>query len=210
LKKYFIVIVFYIIGSILVSIPVILAFHFETIGFFSYIKDIFIFKFNLLTIILFIIFFIILILADSIAINNQKVIKNNIRNIELLLGGKNNIFLNFVLCIFTGFFEETAFRGLLFSFFNIIIKLFLSGMNSLILSILLVSIIFALFHITQGWIGLVMSFIISVLFFVSIIISKTIWYAVIIHFLFNFIELSFVLPYQKKNLLEKEITVNQE
>jgi hypothetical protein len=43
------------------------------------------------------------------------------------------------------------------------------------------------------------SFVISIVFFISIFITGTIWYAVTFHFIFNFIELTFVFPYQKKN-----------
>jgi membrane protease YdiL (CAAX protease family) len=204
LKKYLFAILFYFIGCVLVTIPVVLAFIKPADRYFLFVffRDIFVFKFNPLMIIILAVLFGIIIMIDCDILIKSETVEKNVRNIEILLGQTNNIPLNFVLCLFTGYFEETLFRGILYSFILIFFQLFVQGTVPIVISVALTSMIFALFHITQGKIGLIASFIISIIFFISIFITRTIWYAVAVHFLFNFIELSFIFPYQKKKICQ--------
>ena len=202
-KKYLTAILFYIAGSIVSSIPLFLSFYFEN-EFFSYIRKLVYFNMNVFAITGLSLFFGLVILFDMFFMTKSENIKRNFRNIEMLLGTRNNILLNFILCLFTGYFEEMLFRGILYYLLYILACFFLSPVFAMIVAVSTVSITFAVFHITQGIPGLVMSFIISVVFFISIFISGTIWYAALFHLIFNFMELTFVIPYQKK-LIDKAI-----
>ena len=194
-KKYILPILFYFFGSVILTIPILIFIFFKIDNlYFKNIIDILIFKFNLFTVIFLIIVFI-LIMVFELFFFDKESFENNLRNIELLLGEKNNIFLNFILCFFTGYFEEVLFRGYLYYLVLILSKSLFFGN---ILSIILISLIFGFLHITQGKIGIIASSIISIIFFISIVISNTIWYAIIFHFIFNFVELSFIFPYQKR------------
>jgi membrane protease YdiL (CAAX protease family) len=204
-KKYLIAILFYLAGSVLVTIPVLLAFFSRQGGFeiFDFIKVVFIFKFNVFALLALILFFGLVLLSDlSIFIKTHDA-ENTIRNVTMLLGERNFISLNLILCILTGYFEETLFRVIMYSLTLILLMIILPVFIAIILSVILISAVFSVFHMTQGVTGLVTSFVISVIFFISILVTQTIWYAVAFHFLFNFIELSFVFPYQKKKLFSQ-------
>jgi len=126
---------------------------------------------------------------DIFIIKNRDTFENNYKNITNLIGNKHNIFLNLVLSFLSGYFEELLFRCYLFLLLNLIIP-------NIFINITIISIIFGLLHITQKSIGVILSFVISIFFFLSILLSNTVIYAMVFHGLFNFIELSFIFPYQ--------------
>jgi membrane protease YdiL (CAAX protease family) len=201
LKKYLFPLIFYITGTIILFLPVFL---FSKVYFFSLLTNILKFNFSIISILILFFSFSAFIILDIFLLDDKNLIQRNIRNIEMLLGEKQNIFLNLILCIFTGFFEEILFRGYIYFGLILLLKIFLPNLAALIISVLVLSIIFGLFHITQGIPGLIVTTLISVVFCITLIFSNTIWYAIIVHFIFNFIELSFIVPYQKKRL-ENEI-----
>jgi membrane protease YdiL (CAAX protease family) len=207
LKKYFFPILFYSAGSIMLLTPVIFFIMTKINKFeiFNYIISIMQFKFDILTIFFLLFVFGLILVLDIFFFKDEEHIKKNIKNIEILLGEKNNILLNFILCIFTGFFEEILFRGYLYFLIFMVLNIIFPFIVAVFISIFIVSVLFGFLHITQGKIGFIMSALISVIFFVSIIISKTIWYAMVTHFIFNFIELSFVFPSQKKKYSESNV-----
>lgn len=116
-----------------------------------------------------------------------------------VLGTKKPIILSFLMIFFGAFFEELMFRGYIFVFFNIIFYKFGIDYNVAI-SIVLLSVVFSLFHITQGREGLVFSFILSIFLAILTYRSYSVWPAVLIHSLYNSIEIFYVYPvFLKKN-----------
>jgi len=92
-KKYILPILFYFFGSVILTIPILIFIFFKIDNlYFKNIIDILIFKFNLFTVIFLIIVFI-LIMVFELFFFDKESFENNLRNIELLLGEKNNIFL---------------------------------------------------------------------------------------------------------------------
>ena len=139
---------------------------------------------------------ILIFIFDIFFYNNSENFKNNDRNITLLIGVKHNAFLNLILSLLSGYFEELLFRGYFFLLLSLLIP-------NIYINILIVSITFGFLHITQKKSGVILTTIISIIFFISIIISKTILYAMIFHALFNFVELSIIYPYQKRKIINR-------
>lgn len=137
---------------------------------------------------------------DIFLFYNKNQLKKNIILFEQIFGNKTNTGLNLILSILSGYFEELFFRGYLYYFLiNVIQKINFFNVNYLvIILIIFVSIIFAFFHIVQGNEVLIISFLLSILFFISIKLSSSIWYAISFHSIINFVELTFIIQYQKK------------
>jgi len=72
-----------------------------------------------------------------------------------------------------------------------------------ILSALIISIIFGLFHIVQGFKAFLLSVLISVVFFITVNFSGTIYYAIFSHAIFNFIEIRFIYTYKIEKFIKK-------
>jgi membrane protease YdiL (CAAX protease family) len=152
-------------------------------------------NFNLITIFIFITSLLILILTDLLIFKDKKRLAKNIKLIEMSFGEKRNIFTNLTLSLLSGSAEELLFRGYLFILTKIII-------SNIIIIIIFLSLIFALLHIIQGLSGFILTFIASIVLFILLITAHSLWYAVIFHLLFNFIQLNFLIDFQKKNLQE--------
>ena len=193
---------FYTTGSILFSLPIL---FYSITGF----KNIFLnnilllFKPNFEAKTLFLMLFLtfIIIIYDLFFLKNEKQIKKNILLFETVFGKHNDIRFNFFISLLSGYMEELIFRGYIYL---LLITLFKEIMTSVIyldaVFIIIISLVFALFHIIQGKTALYASFIISIVFFISIKMSDTILYAIGTHALINFLELSIVVPYQKKRI----------
>lgn len=197
MRKYIFPIFFYLFGSLILLLPIFVKLLFRLNNIFlDQLISIIQIKYSFISIILLLSVTIILITYDLLT-TDEKMFRKNEKNIIMLLGNKHNIILNFVLCFFTGFFEELFFRGYLF----ILLSLFI---NNLFIIILIISSTFGILHLTQGLKGVVLSSIISIIFFLSVLISQTIWYAIIFHIIFNFLELTIIYPYQKLKFTIKE------
>lgn len=181
---------FYITGSILVTIPLI---------FIKKARLLLVFKFSFEVIIFLItILFIVMLLEFLTFTENDEI---NLKRIEIIFGVNLNIPYIFLICLFAAYFEEFLFRGYSYILLKNILQLFIK--NPLIINIIvtiIISLIFGILHITQGIKCGIFSFLASVIFFISMIISNTIIYAIFAHFLFNFIELTIIIPYQRKKL----------
>jgi membrane protease YdiL (CAAX protease family) len=195
INRYLFSVSFYLFGCILTILPV---FIFQ-IDYFKIIKNLFNNNFHLLIIIILIFFLIIILLTDYLVTK-----KDNLdiltKNINFINGGNNNNYINLILCIFVGVFEELLFRGYAYSLI-IILK---CNLFFIIVIVFVFSIIFSILHITQGKIGLIFSFVISILLFVTIFVTRSIWYAIVFHFLIDFIELSVIYPLQKRRSMINE------
>lgn len=199
-----IAIFFYVTGSILVTLPLII---FQRLQIKSIIINNIInmlnFKLNILTILILFLSITIIILFDIFLLKNKSQLKKNIIMIEQIFGEKINIKLNTILSLLSGYFEELLFRG--YMYFFLIRILYKNGfINNLYIELIIISFIssiFALFHMVQGKEAFFISFLISIIFFISIKLSSSIWYAILAHSTINFIEFTFIIPYQKKKLL---------
>ncbi len=191
MKKYVFPVLFYFISSVIITIPLPLALFCNLdSGFFFNLIDLLKFKFHLLTLFLLSVLLFLFLLLDSIIYRDKENFKDLEKNITALIGDKNNIFLNFILSFFGGYFEELFFRGYLFLLFKLFIP-------NIFVNIFIISAIFGFLHITQKTFGVIFSFSVSVLFFISLLLSKTVIYAIFFHIIFNFIELSFIFPMKK-------------
>ncbi len=182
---------FYAGGSILVSILLI------------FIKDVrFLLKFKFsLSSILFLGFTLIIFILLEFLITNKENDKKNIKQIEIVFGKHPNILYLFFICLLASYFEELFFRGYLYLFLKNLFSIFINNNFAInIIIIVFISFVFGILHISQGIAGFIFSFIASITFFISIIISSTIIYAIIAHFVFNFIELTVIIPYKRKKI----------
>lgn len=192
-----ILVIIYLIGSILITMPSLFLLKFENIVIKEVNKALF-FNFDLRSIIITIFSITIIILLDIIYFLNFKY-KNRNNTLINKLFEKRNFVLDPVFSFLTGYFEEIFFRGYLYLLLLITISNIIN-INEITISLIVmifISIIFGLFHLTQGLIAFFLSLVMSMIFFLTIKISGTIWYAIIGHALFNYIEITFVLPWQK-------------
>ncbi len=196
--------IFYISGSIILTLPVILFKIFSiNLKIINNIYEILHFNFNSITI-LFLFFSIsILFLYDIFFYKNNNQLKKNIILLEHIFGTKTNIKLNLLLSFLSGYFEELLFRGYLYYLLLniIIIKDYYNNIYAELIIFFLISLLFALFHVIQGKEIFIISFLISIVFLISIKLSSSIWYAVLTHSIINFIELTFIIPYQRNKIL---------
>jgi membrane protease YdiL (CAAX protease family) len=201
MKKY--ILIFYITGSIIATLPLIISVFFPFGGqYLEKIKTILSFKYDLNSIVLMITAIITLLLIDSYLFSNIKYLKRNSRLLNSALGEKDTKF-NIFLSLFTGYFEEILFRGYFFIFSIYLFNAFFHFSNeimSVFAAVALVSVVFGMFHVVQGMIGALVSFVFSIIFFLTMLKSGCLWYAIAGHALFNFIELTFVFPSNKKKL----------
>lgn len=194
---------FYILGSILLTLP-LLFYKIKPYNF-NFIKDILIifqFNFNLMILLLLIFGSIVFFIYDVFIFKDKDQLKKNIIMFEEIIGGKRNVGLNLILSILSGYFEELLFKGYMYYVLINIIKItnIFNDIYLEVIIIIFVSIIFALFHIVQGKEVFIVSFLLSLLFFISIKLTDSIWYAISFHSIINFIELTFIIQYQKKSL----------
>ena len=195
--------IFYISGTVLATLPLIIYkfVKFQSIIFYNLINILYI-KFNFMTILISFFSIIFVIFFDIFFLKNKDQLKKNIIIIEQIFGGEINIKLNFILSILSGYFEEILFRGYLYLSLIRIFKINdINNFHTELILILFISLLFALFHINQGKTTFIISFLISVIFFVTIKLSLSIWYAILTHSIINFIEFTFIIPYQKKKYL---------
>lgn len=184
-KNILFLVVTYFIFTILLTLP--LLFIDKNKKFFS------LFKFNLdfKSFFLIVIIFLITVIYEIKKRPNEKEL-----NIFLLFfEEKQNIILVIILAVLSGFSEELFFRGYLYilleSFFNTMINnLFISNT----ITFFIISLLFALFHFTQGNDAFIFSMIFSFSFLYTVAESGSIIIPILAHSIFNFIEIVFILP----------------
>jgi membrane protease YdiL (CAAX protease family) len=195
---------FYITGSLLLTLPIIIYKLFQSKStIINNLINIFNFRLDIITILLILSSIILIIFYDILFFNNKNQLSKNLILIEQIFGKKFDIKLILVLSLLSGYFEELLFRGYLYFSLNRILEVIniFNAFYSDLIIILFISILFALLHIIQGKEIFIISLLISIIFFISIKASNSIWYAVLTHSIINFIEFSFIIPYQKKKLL---------
>ncbi|MCK4799319.1 MAG: CPBP family intramembrane metalloprotease [Spirochaetes bacterium] len=197
----------YFIGSIIVSIPILIsiagAWGYISLkyDFFDSILNIIHFRFSFITLLILFIAISTALVIDMFFFKNKKQFNKNLHVLENIFGKKINIFFNFSLSLLAGYFEELVFRVYLYLFLLFIIQKITTLFFYVdIVIIILISLIFAFLHILQGKLAFILSFIFSIIFFISIKLSNCIWYAIIAHAVFNFLELAIIFPLHKKQL----------
>ena len=199
-----ITLIFYISGSILVTLPLIIFQILQSKSIIiNNIINILHLKFNITTILLLLLTIILIILLDIFFLRNKNQLKKNITMINQIFGTKLNIKLNLLLSILSGYFEELLFRGYIYFILIRILEIkgIINNFYADLIIILFISLFFGILHVVQGKEAFLISFLISIILFISIKISSSIWYAILTHATINFIEISFIIPYQKKKFL---------
>ena len=196
--------IFYISGTVLATLPLIIYkfVKFQSIIFYNLINILYI-KFNFMTILISFFSIIFVIFFDIFFLKNKDQLKKNIIIIEQIFGGEINIKLNFILSILSGYFEELLFRGYIYFILIRILEIkgIINNFYADLIIILFISLFFGILHVVQGKEAFLISFLISIILFISIKISSSIWYAILTHSIINFIEFTFIIPYQKKKFL---------
>ncbi len=197
----FITITFYLSLLIILIVPILLQIlNLIDLTFFADLLTFFRMNLNIRAIIILILSLALLLSADVFFIRDKGRIIKNIKLIEMTFGAKRSIFLNFTVSSLSGMAEEIFFRGYLYILCGYLVK-------STMIIIIAISLVFALLHIIQGIQGLIVTFSASVMVFIIMITAHSIWYAVIFHILFNFIQLNFIIDMQKKKYFRKEDSV---
>ncbi len=185
----------YVVATILLFIPL---FIFKN-SYFLILGKLFTFRLDIISIVITISILILIVILDIIVAPKLKSTRGNIDkfNRYLSIDSIPTIFI-LIFSFFVALCEEIIFRGYLIALLFLILPTIISVNFTGTLIILLLSILFALLHLYQGVFNVIMIFLISIALFVILVISKTIWYPIIFHFILDFIQLAFILPYQKR------------
>lgn len=167
-------------------------------SFIRLVFDLFIFRFKLIPFLTVLLFFVTTFLVDFFFSNNEKQFHENYTRLKEVLGSGRNGLKIAALALLSGFTEELLFRGYLLF---LLVKLLVMPP---FLGVVIVSLLFGFLHVNQG----------KTAFFVSTLVSGILCYFVlstgslvipfVFHAGFNFIQLYFVLPLQKKRYAQKE------
>lgn len=194
------IIYIYLALSIVFALPIIiylLFFHGKDVIFLTSLAAAFYFNFDLITVIFLTVSMSLVMTIDLRFTQNTEKFKKN-RTINDIFPEETKIYSKFIVSSLSGFFEEIFFRGYLFYLPSLFLgKLFYNSVVYITV-IVLISIIFGLLHINQGMSAAALSGAVSIIFFISIKLSSSLWYPIFYHFLFNFIQLAFILPYNRK------------
>ncbi|MBN2545645.1 MAG: CPBP family intramembrane metalloprotease [Spirochaetes bacterium] len=190
----------YLIFSIIAIMPL---FFFDKTAFISSILNLLIFKINFYSIIIVTIAVCLILIYDFFE-KYSLFLKEKLLLFENIFGPNPLVIETLIISLLSGFFEELLFRGYLYFFSLFIFKFFIS--DTLLIeffSILIISIIFGLFHVVQGVKAFLFSILISIVFFISINLSNTLYYAIFSHAFFNFIEIKFIYTYKIEKFIKK-------
>ena len=202
-KQVKIIILIYSLSSFFLIIPIVVLEIFNptnNLPVISEIRNLMIFKVNLISIIFLLLVLTTILLLDIFFFNDKETFQKNCNIYSNLFGKKKNITVIILVSIFSGLFEELLFRGYLYELIIFLIPLKQIFIIIDILVITILSILFGFLHISQGKAAALFSGIASIVFFISIKLSSTIWYAVIFHSLFNFVQLFFITPFLIKKM----------
>ncbi|MCG8569592.1 MAG: CPBP family intramembrane metalloprotease [Spirochaetes bacterium] len=179
----------YIIASLFVTIPLII-FYPHGLALFVNLVEMFRFPEHWLATALLFLGILVINLYDILFYNDREQFIKNEQMIRSVIGEKS--ILNYLLIsILSGYFEEVLFRGYFY-------QLLLLTKTPLVFTFSLISFIFAILHANQGKIAFILSFMISLSFLLYVHYTGCIIIPIIFHALFNFFQLTFTIPYQKK------------
>jgi len=200
IKIFKILILLYLFFSVLFALPLI---FFSKLEFISNIINLFKFKLSFSSIILAIMSVFLILIYDFYE-KYSLILKEKLLMFESIFGSNPGTIDTGIISILSGFFEELFFRGYLYYIFLFLFNLFMKNTLFInIFSIIIISIIFGLFHIVQGFKAFLFSMLISIVFFITQILSCTLYYAVFSHAIFNFIEIRFVYTYKIEKFIKK-------
>ncbi|HOF01893.1 MAG TPA: CPBP family intramembrane metalloprotease [Spirochaetota bacterium] len=194
------IIFIYLSLSIIFVLPIIIYILFfpgKEVVFLTPLAATFNFNFNIPSLVFLTVSISLVMVIDIIFIQDSENLKKN-RIINEVFPDETKLYSKFIVSFLSGFFEEIFFRGYLFYLPSLFLGELFYNKAVYIVVIVLISVIFGILHITQGKTAAALSGAVSIIFFISIKLSSSIWLPIIYHFLFNFIQLSVVLPYNRK------------
>ena len=152
----------------------------------------------LLAVGVFALFYIVDLLAGVIIPSIKKQRLSNLENLKVILPVNAREFLDYsFLAVSAGICEEFIYRGFLINYF---LQIFGNFEGALIIAVLVPALIFAVSHLYQGWIAVIKIFVLSCLFGIIFILSKSLVLVIIIHVLVDLISgLVFMKTYQMSN-----------
>jgi len=193
------IIFIYLLLSIIFILPVIiyqLFFAEKRIPLISPLAAAFNLNFDIRSLIFLTVTMSIVMIIDVLFIQNSENLKKN-KTIDDIFPEDTKLHLKFIVSLLSGFFEEIFFRGYLFFLPSLFLGELFYNRAVYISIIVTISIIFGVLHINQGKSAAALSVAVSIIFFISLKLSSSIWYPIVYHFLFNFIQLAFILPYNR-------------
>ena len=184
-------ILFYAIPSVLLTFPLFL-FRKRNFLLIEELLKLFHFRFNWIPLLILTLSMCLIIFYDLFYFSKKERFAQNYEVIKKITGKNSLWYVNLSLSALSGYFEELLFRGYLLIILTVIIRF-----NYLIV-IFILSIFFGLFHLSQGKAAFFLSTLVSMLFFYTVKMSENIIIPMVFHTAFNYIQLQWIIPYQKK------------